>query len=162
MSIVSCYIVTNPSFRLMNLPPAQNVIVVDDVLVTTKGYVRASEVLTGLPRHAYSIDASKSMIQLHPVGFVSAFNGASTGRDLTIPRWNPLHLGSDNQQVVSPMVFVFGATVRDATGRTKGGNDLARMDRVAEDRGTDENWGHAVCVHSNRFPGLVGRRERGV
>jgi hypothetical protein len=60
------------------------------------------------------------------------------------------------------MVFVFGATVRNATRRTKGGNDLARMDRVAEDRGTHENWGHAVCVHSSRFSGLVGRREWGV
>ena len=56
----------------------------------------------------------------------------------------------------------FGAAVRDAAWRVNGRNDLARMNRVVEDRRTHEDWGHAVCVYAGGWTNLLGGRKLGV
>jgi len=79
----------------MSLPPAQDLVFTDDVLVGAKRYVRASEMLAGLTGHIYSIDVSESMIQFLPIRFISTLYRTATGRDFTVLRWDPLHIGSD-------------------------------------------------------------------
>lgn len=56
----------------------------------------------------------------------------------------------------------FGATVGDAAWRVNGRGDLARMDRVFEDRRTYVYRAHAVRIHARGWANLVGRRELGV
>ena len=51
--------------------------------------------LAGFPGHADPIDIPKSMIQLHPVRFVSALDGTPTLWNPTLLSWDPLHIGSD-------------------------------------------------------------------
>jgi len=53
----------------------------------------------------------------------------------------------------------FSATVWDAAWRVNGRSDLARMNGIVEDRGTNEDWAHAVCVYASGWPDLIGRRE---
>lgn len=160
----------------------QNLVLSGDVLVTTKRYVRTSlsrlrvsprrvgveggkityEVLAGLSRHFHSIHIRKGVEQLRSVGFVSSFNGMPTLRNFTLPRRDPLHIGGDGQEIVSPAVFALSTTVCNATWRANGRNDLARMDRIVEDRGTQENRARAVCVCGNGRSYLIRRREPGV
>jgi len=132
---------------------SQNLVFFDDVLVAVKGYVRRSlsmfrshqsrgkarrhgghesthEMCAGLTRHLYVVDIRKSVIQFGPIGFVPALYGTATGRDFTVLRWDPFHIGSDGQEIVPPVMFDLGATVRNATRRVNGGCDLARMNRV--------------------------------
>jgi len=80
---------------MMKLPPTQNLVFFDDVLVAVKGYVRRSEMRAGLTRHLYVVDIRKSVIQFGPIGFVPALYGTATGRDFTVLRWDPFHIGSD-------------------------------------------------------------------
>jgi hypothetical protein len=53
-------------------------------------------------------------------------------------------------------VLELGATIWDAAWRAKGRNDLARMDRVVEDRGAYEDWAYAVRVHASGWSDLIG------
>src|ERR1700733_3158986 len=123
---------------------------------------KTHEMFTGLSRHAHPIDIPKSVEQLYSVGFVATLNETTTVWDLTIPRWDPLHLWGDRQQIVSPVMFTFGTAVRDTTRRAEGGNDLAGVDRVIEDGRTHEDWAPTVCVYTSGLSDLVGRRELGV
>jgi len=146
----------------MHLPPAQNFVFMNDVLAGAKRYVCASEMFASLSRHIYPTDISKGMIQASPIRFVSALYGTATGRNFTVLRWDPLHIGSDRQEIVSPFVFEFGAGVWDATWGVNGRSDLARMNRVVEDRGTYEDWAHAICVFTSGRSDLIGWRELGI
>jgi len=146
----------------MSLPPAQNLVLSEDVLVGAEGYIRTSEMSPGLTRHIHLTDLSKGMIQFLSTGFVPALHRTTTGRDLAVLGRNPFHVGGDGQEVVPPVVIVFGAAVGDAAGRVNGRSDLTRMDRVGEDRGADVDWAHAVCVHAGGRTDLLGRRELGV
>ena len=56
----------------------------------------------------------------------------------------------------------FSAAVWDATRRVNGGGDLARMNGIGEDRRTNEDWAHSVCVLANGWSSLTVRRELGV
>jgi len=128
----------------MRLLPAQNLVFPDDVLVGAERDIRPSEVLASLTGHIRFTDTSKSVIELVPIRFVSTLYRTTTGRDFTVPRWDPFHIGGDWQEIVPPMVVRFHTTVRNATRRVNGRGDLARMDRVVEDRGTYEDWAHPV------------------
>jgi hypothetical protein len=127
-----------------------------------RGYGSTHEMLAGLTGHIYPADFTKSMIQFLPIRFVPALYGMATGWDFAVTRWDPFHIGGDGQEVVPPMMFHFRAIVWDATWRVNGRSDLARMDRVGEDRGTYEDWAHAVCVLASGWPNLMGRRELGI
>jgi len=56
----------------------------------------------------------------------------------------------------------FSAAVWDATRMVNGRGDLARMNRILEDRGTNEYWAQSVCVHASGWSSLIGRRELGI
>jgi hypothetical protein len=118
--------------------------------------------LASLTGNVYPIDISKSVIQFIPSGFVPALYGTTTGRDFAVLRWDPFHLGSDGQEIVPPLMSSFGATERDAAWGLNGRHDLARMDRVVEDRGTYVHRAHAVCIHAGGWTDPTGGRELGV
>lgn len=114
---------------------------------------------TSLPRHVYPIEIPKGMVKLGPAGVVPTFDRAPTGWDFTVRGGDPLHVWSDRQQIEPPMVVEFAALIRNATQRVDGRSDLARMDRVFEDRGTNVDCAHAVCVHTSAWSDLLGRRK---
>lgn len=120
------------------------------------------EVLAGLTGNVYPIDVPESMVQFIPAGFVPALYGTTARRDFAIPRRDPFHIGSDGQEIVPSVVICFGAIVWDAAWRVDGRSDLARVDRVVEDRGTYVYWAYAVCVHASGWTDLGERREFGV
>jgi len=146
----------------MRLFPAQNLVFPENMLVAVKRYVRSAEMLACLPGHICLTDAPKSMIQFIPTRFVSTLYGTATGRDFTVLRWDPFHIGSDGQEIVPPVVLNLGPTVRNATRRVNGRSDLAWMNGVGEYCGAYEDWAHAVRIHTSGWPGLKGRRELGV
>lgn len=143
----------------MKLPPAQNLVFTGDVLAAVEGYVSSPKMLPCLPRHLHLTDLRESVIQLLPVGFVPALYGTTTGRDFTVVRGDPLHIGGHRQEIVPPVMFKFATAVRNPTWRVNGRSDLAGMNGVGEDRGTYVNRAHAVCVDAGGCSDLMGRRE---
>ena len=73
----------------------------------------AHEMLSCLSGHFYLIDFPESVIQFLPVGFIPALHQTATGREFTVLGWDPLHIRSDGQQIVPPVVVFFGAAVCD-------------------------------------------------
>jgi len=99
----------------MSFLPAQNLVFSGDVLIATIRYVSGPEMLSCLAGHFYLVDFPESMIQFLSVGFVPALYQSATGRESTVLRWHPLHIRSDGQQIVSPVVVSFDPAVCDAT-----------------------------------------------
>ena len=99
---------------------------------------------TSLPRNIYPADVPKGVVKFLSVRLVPALDRTPTGWDFTISRGDPLHVRSDGQQIVPPVVVKFVTPVRDATGRVNGRGDLARMDRVFEDRRGQVDRAHPV------------------
>ena len=60
------------------------------------------------------------------------------------------------------MVIFFGAIVCDTAWRVDGRSDLARVDRVVEDRRAYVYRAYAVCIHASGWTDLGERREFGV
>jgi len=60
------------------------------------------------------------------------------------------------------VVIFFGAVVRDAARRVDGRSDLARVDRVVEDRRAYVYRAYAVCIQASGWADLGERREFGV
>jgi len=56
----------------------------------------------------------------------------------------------------------FCAAVWDTTWRVNRRSDLARMNGIVENRGTNIDRAHSVCVHASGWSGLTGRRELGI
>ena len=106
--------------------------------------------LAGLTGHIYLIDSRESMTQFLPVRFVSTLYGTAIGWDFTVSRWDSFHLGRDGQEVVLPVMADVGAAPCDATWREKGKIDLARVNGILKDRGTDEDWARAIRLCVNR------------
>ena len=103
--------------------------------------------LTG---HIYLIDSRESVIQFLPARFEPTLYRAATGWDFTVFRWDPFHLGGDGQELVPPVMADFGATIRNAAWGEKRKIDLARMDGVVKDGGTNEHfvvngWSDQIC-----------------
>jgi len=53
------------------------------------------EMLAGLTGHIYPTNVSKSVMQFLPTSFIPALYRTTTGRDFTVLRWDPLHIGTD-------------------------------------------------------------------
>ena len=105
--------------------------------------------LAHLTGHIYIFDPRESMIQLLPTRFVPTLHGTAIRWNLAVPRWDPFHLGGDGQELVAPVMTSVGTTPCDTTWRVKGKIDLARVNGVFKDRGTNEDWIRAVWSYVN-------------
>ena len=106
--------------------------------------------LAHITGHIYIFNPCESMIQPLPARFVPTLYRMAIGRNVSVPRWNPFHLERDGQELVPPVMDDFGATPRDATWRVKGIIDLARVNGVLKDRGTNEDQAIDACYLCTR------------
>jgi len=132
------------------------------VFATSKGDIASVQVFTAFTRDSNTIDMSKAMVKLTTVLFISTFDGTFTRRNSSIGSTDPLHLSRNEwEKIISSMMRHLSTSVGYSNERLKMRSDLARVDRVLHECGTEEDRADSIGVEARGLTGLIRAWEGG-
>jgi hypothetical protein len=109
-----------------------------------------------LSRNFDTVNECNSMIELGAVVLIAALNRPPAMRDMAMRCLHPLHLvRPEGQQIESSIVGMLTASIRHRHARAKMRTDLARVDRVLHQCGSDVYGRDAVRVMERRLADVL-------
>jgi hypothetical protein len=118
------------------------------------------KMLSRFSRDKSAMDIRQRMVQLGASILIPAFHWPSPVWDLPAVRLDPLHqVRLERQQIEAAIMLELAAAVRHAARRPQVRRDLARVNRLVEQRAADEDR-RPVRVFARRRLGEVGGGER--
>lgn len=132
----------------VSTPPAQYFVVIfNDPLFTIKCDMASSKMFSRLTRNPSIIHATHCMIQIAPILLITPSNRIPIMRDTSETRTNPFHgLWVKLQKVILPLMLYLSISIWHTSGNWKMRCDSAWMDRLLEDRGSNEDRRNTVCI----------------
>lgn len=130
------------------------------MLVSVECNGRTTEVMTSFSRNFNTTEHSSGMIQSLSALIVSTFNGPVAMRDLTFFGKDPLHSRSYREDIKTTMVVDLRVSERHTARGVQSWADLAWLNRVLKDRGSDEDWASINIVERGWSSSVTLREGR--